>query len=63
MLGLRKKRSAIEAGIEIGAPTAAKKTPQELYDIEDIPLEGTSIRSHVTSTTQESQREIIGPAS
>jgi len=62
MLGLRKKRSAIEAGIEIGAPTAAKNTPQEMYDIEDIPLEGTSIRSHVTGNTQESQREIIGPA-
>jgi hypothetical protein len=59
MIGLKKKRSAIEAGIEVGAKA---KTPQEMYPIEDMPLEGASVSSQVTRETHESQREIIGTA-
>jgi hypothetical protein len=64
MIGLGKMRSAIDAGIEVDARAVAKEMPQpqRMYDIEDMPLERASMRSHVTGKTQESQREIIGLA-
>jgi len=59
MVGLKKKRSAIEAGIEI---TATENTLPRTHPTEYMPMEGSSVRSHITHETHESQRDIIGEA-